>query len=163
MLRIPSPFSRTRSNGFYLFLSALAVMVGGLIYILIRPTQSVFFKWIGISDPDHWLNPVRSMTTILGRLFPDWVVFSLPNGLWAFAYALIITRIWSGSPSWQRYLWMGSIPLIVLGFEILQYPGIIRGTFCMQDIILGASGAVIGILVGYSKTKNNNYYEKAFE
>ena len=78
-------------------------------------------------------------------------------------YALLITRIWSGSNSWLKYFWMASIPLVVLGFEILQYAGLIPGTFCIQDIAFGVLGLVLGIFIGTIKTKNNNYHEKAFE
>jgi hypothetical protein len=81
-------------------------------------------------------------------ILPKWIVYSLPNGLWAFAYALLITGIWSDSKSCVKYFWMGSIPVLVLGFEILQYPGIIRGTFSMQDIALGIAGITVGIIVG---------------
>jgi ABC-type lipoprotein release transport system permease subunit len=58
---------------------------------------------------------------------------------------------------------MASIPILVLGFEIMQIPGIIPGTFCIQDIALGLLGLLLGIYIGTMKTKNNNYHEKAFE
>jgi hypothetical protein len=137
--------------------------VGGLIYILLRPSEHGFFSWINALGLDRWFNHARSLSPSFSHLLPDWFVFSLPNGLWAFAYALLITGIWSGSKSWLRYFWLASIPVLVLGFEIMQYPGIIPGTFCIQDIALGLIGLAFGIFIGTIKTKNNNYHEKAFE
>jgi hypothetical protein len=163
MYRMASLFSRNCSHRLYIILSGFAIFVGGLIYILLRPSEHVFFGWISMMGLDHLISPARSLSHLFSQLFPNWIVFSLPNGLWAFAYALLITRIWSGSNSWLKYFWMASIPLLVLGFEILQYPGLIPGTFCIQDIALGLLGLVLGIFVGTMKTKNNNYHEKAFE
>ena len=110
----------------------------------------------------HWLNQARNVAVPGELVLPNWIIFSLPNGLWAFAYALLITSIWSGSKSWLRHLWMASIPILVVGYEVLQYTGIIRGTFCIQDIALGVSGLILGIIIGF-KTTNKNNYEKALE
>ena len=135
--------------------------VGGLIYILLRPSEHVFFSWINAVGFENWLNSARSLTHQLRQLIPDWFVFSLPNGLWAFAYALLISSIWSGSKSGLKYFWLASVPVLVLGFEVLQYPGIIPGTFSLPDVLLGAGGLALGISIGFLKTKNNNYHEKA--
>jgi len=129
MYRMASLFSRTYSHRLYIFLSALAIFIGGLIYILLRPSEPIFFSWISIAGLDQLVSPARSLTVALSQLLPEWFVYSLPNALWAFAYALLITGIWSDSRSWLRYFWMASIPFLVLGFEILQIPGIISGTF----------------------------------
>ncbi len=124
-------------NRCYICLSVLALLLGGVIYILFRASEPVFFNWIGAVGLDSWLNLARSRSLSSSLHLPAWIVFSLPNGLWAFAYAFLITGIWWGSKSWLKYFWMASIPLLVLGYEILQYAGIIPGTFCMQDIALG--------------------------
>jgi hypothetical protein len=57
-----------------------------------------------------------------------------------------------------RYFWFASIPLLVLGYEFLQYAGVIPGTFCIQDIALGIAGIIIGIIVGIKIIKPN-YHE----
>ncbi len=163
MYRMTSLFSRPYSHRLYIILSGLAIFIGGLIYIFLRPSEHLFFGWIRLAGLDQWISPARSLSPWLGQLFPDWIIFSLPNALWAFAYTMLITSIWSGSKSWLKYFWMASIPLLVLGFEILQYPGLIPGTFCIQDIVFGVLGLVLGIFIGTIKTKKNNYHEKAFE
>jgi len=163
MYRLSSPLSWSYTHRLYICLSGIAIFSGGLIYILLRPSEHIFFGWIRLAGLDHLISPARSLSPLLGQLIPDWFIFSLPNGLWAFAYALLITIIWSGSRSWLKYFWMASIPLLVLGFEILQYPGLIPGTFCIQDMVFGLAGLLLGIFIGNLKTKNNNYHEKAFE
>ena len=130
--------------------------------MLFRTSEPIFFNWISAAGLDSWFSVARQRSLSLNLHLPEWIVFSLPNGLWAFAYALLITGIWSDSKSWLRTFWMASIPLLVIGFEILQYLGIIPGTFCIHDIALGMAGLITGILVGIRTIKPNNH-EKAFE
>jgi hypothetical protein len=146
----------------YFWLSAIALLAGGIIYILFRTSEPVFFNWIRAAGLDSWLSFARNDSLSLTPYLPGWVVYSLPNGLWAFAYALLITAIWSGSKSPLRYFWMASIPLLVPGYEILQLAGIIPGTFCIQDIAFGIFGLTVGIFIGIKIIKPV-YHEKALE
>jgi hypothetical protein len=148
-------------KGSYFWISAIALLAGGIIYILFRTSEPGFFKWIRAAGLDNLLIFARNSSLSLTPILPKWIVYSLPNGLWAFAYALLITGIWSDSKSWLKYFWMASIPVLVLGFEILQYPGIIRGTFSIQDIALGIAGIAVGIIVGIKIIKPR-YHEKTF-
>jgi hypothetical protein len=138
----------------------VALLLGGIIYVLFRASEPVFFKWIPGLASDSWFNIVRHRSLSFSQFLPDWFVFSLPNGLWAFAYALLISGIWAESKSWLKTFWMASIPLLVLGFEILQYTRTIPGVFCLYDIALGTAGMIIGIFVGI-QTINPYPYEKA--
>jgi hypothetical protein len=79
-----------------------------------------------------------------GQQLPEWIVFSLPDGLWSFAYTLVIITIWIDSHSIVKYAWYASIPLLVLGFKFLQGSGIAAGTFCLNDIIW----VIVGLLTG---------------
>jgi hypothetical protein len=142
-----------------LFLSAIALLGGGCIYLFLRPGDLVFHRWIRAAGLD-WYNPPGLNSTLLVRHFPEWFIYSLPDGMWAFAYALIITVIWSGSRSPLKFFWMASIPLLVLGFEILQATGIVRGTFSMADLAFGLTGVILGIIAGL-KTNKKHQHEKS--
>jgi len=155
-------FSKDHSNGLYVILSVFALFLGGIIYIFLRPSEHVFFGWIRSIGLGHWLNLFRESSISSSQLLPEWIVYSLPNGLWAFAYALLITIIWKDSKSWLRYLWFISIPVLVIGYEVLQYASIIPGTFSTQDIVFGMGGLILGIILGIKTTKPDNY-EKAFD
>jgi len=147
-------------NLLYICLSAIALLAGGIIYIIFRSSEPLFFSWTNSARAIHWINIIRSSSLSLGKVLPEWIVYSLPNGLWAFGYSLLISGIWSGSKSLLRYFWFASIPLLVLGFEFLQFARLIPGTFCLQDIALGIAGIVIGIMVGIKIIKPD-YHEKA--
>ena len=137
-------FSKKHFNRLHIILSVLALLSGGIIYILFRKTEPVFIHWIQAIAPESWFSTDRHISLHL----PEWIVFSLPNGLWAFAYALLITGIWSGNKSRLKYLWISSIPVLVFGFELLQYFGLIRGSFSVLDLAFGAGGIITGCIVG---------------
>lgn len=137
------------SKNRYILLSFLAVFVGGFIYILFRPTEAGFLKWFGIIGTDHLLYAAREKSLSINSFLPDWMVYSLPNGLWAFAYTIIVLRIWKGSNSIMKYFWFLSIPVLVFGFELLQATGNLQGTFCWIDMLWGAIGITLGLLATY--------------
>ena len=156
-----APISK-HSNRSFIFLAILAVIIGGSLYIFFRTSDHLFFRWFSFLGLDNWFEALRNHSLSTSSHLPDWVVYSLPNSLWAFAYALLITSLWYGNKSWLKYIWMASIPVLVIGFEVLQYTGTIHGTFCIQDLTLGIVGLTLGCIVGI-KLKNQNNHEKASE
>jgi hypothetical protein len=149
----PLYFSGKNWNRLHIILCALTLILGGIIYILFRPKEAIFFSWIRTLGFEGLISSFRQIPQSFKLHLPEWFVYSLPNGLWAFAYALLISQIWSGSNSVFRYFWIASIPGLVLGFEILQFTGTIPGTFCFQDIALGIAGMTIGSILGSKSIK----------
>jgi hypothetical protein len=50
---------------------------------------------------------------------------------------------------------MSTIPILVIGFELLQYTGLVKGTFSFQDIAFEISGLLLGIYAGIIITKSH--------
>jgi len=148
--------SRHYAKRTYIFLSSLAIFAGGLIYILFRPVEPLFLNWFSRVGIENWLYAIRAKSLPIYSFLPDWIVYSLPNGLWAFAYTLIVLRIWKGSNSFMKYFWFMSIPVLVLGFEVLQLTGDLKGTFCWSDMFWGVLGITFGLLTTYRIKYNLN-------
>jgi hypothetical protein len=146
--RSPYPFCQSRRP---LLLAFSAILVGGTLYVFIRPAHSIFFEWLTLIGFGDLLESLRQHSMTLTPLLPKWVYYSLPQGLWAFAYALIIAGIWKYQRTWISYLWLSTIPLLVIGFEGLQYAGVVRGTYCLQDLLFGMGGIVLGAILIYDK------------
>ena len=136
-----------------LILAILTISLGGLIYILLRPTESIFFGWIKTVGLGNELNRLRDLQLFITSTVPEWIIYSLPNGLWAFTYAAIITHIWWRSQSILKFFWIATIPLLVLGYEFLQITELLSGTFCMQDLLFGVAGIISGIFIGILTSK----------
>ena len=131
-----------------LLIAILAVFTGGFFYLFGRPLEPGIMRvtsYLGLYKP---YQEIREWLLPYGVFLPEWVLYSLPNGLWAFAYALIITSIWKNNTSTIKTLWMASIPILVFGFEFLQWAGIIAGTFCFEDLTFGLAGILLGTYFG---------------
>lgn len=141
-------------------ISILAVLLGGSIYILFRSSDILAVHWMTSIGMEGWIQEIRSLDLGDKLKIPQWIVYTLPNGLWAFAYALIISYLWIRRSSWIKWVWLSTIPILVFGFEMLQYLNILSGTFSIGDLFSGLAGIVAGILVGI-KIQKNRKHEKA--
>jgi hypothetical protein len=134
-----------------LALAGSSLILGAMLYVMLRSADPVFFRWIRFLGFGDKLTNLREHSLTWVHIFPSWFIYSLPNGLCAFAYTLIVFAIWLGSSFWVRYIWYATIPLLVFGFELLQLTGIISGTFCLWDMAFGAGGIFIGWLINNKK------------
>ncbi len=139
------------------FLSALSVFIGGVIYLLLRPVKTIMFKHLNLAGIESFTDNARETTLPLGNYLPEWFIYTLPNGLWAFGYTILILTLWKESPSKFKYFWYATIPVLIFGFELMQLSGTIRGTFGFDDILSGFIGILAGILITkkykYEKTE----------
>ncbi len=136
-----------KKQGIYL-LTFISVFTGGMIYVLWRQDTVRFFGWldaIGLYPP---VETIRSYSLPLYPLIPNWIVYSLPNGLWAFGYALVIVYLWRGNSSNIKYFWYATIPVLAIGWEMSQYFGLITGIFCYNDLFLSSAGIGFGAILG---------------
>lgn len=148
----------TRARRINFLIAGIAVFTGGMIYVLCRTADFSFFRWIRSMGFDGELSILRDITLPYGRQLPEWIIFSLPDGLWSFAYTLMILTIWLDSKSILKYIWYATIPILVLGFELLQGTGIAGGTFCLNDVILVTTGLLAGLVTAIV-TFNKSRYE----
>jgi hypothetical protein len=142
----------------YIFLSSLAIFAGGLIYILFRPVEPLFLNWFSAVGIESWIGTLRERSLSISSILPQWMVYSLPNGLWAFAYTSTVLFIWTGGKSLIKYLWFLSIPVLVFGFEVLQLTGNLQGTYSLIDLIWGAIGITIGLITAYIIAGQNSHH-----
>lgn len=131
----------------------IPVAVGGLIYVLLRPVPPQFLTWFEYTRLNVIIDLLRTNTLQLTQYLPEWFVYSLPNGLWSFSYAFLIILLWNKQTSLLRYLWFATIPLVVFGYETLQFMEVISGTFCMVDLMFCALGLLMALVVCYAETK----------
>jgi hypothetical protein len=65
----------------------------------------------------------------------EYIVFSLPDGLWLFAFTNLVFQIWERKINNKSFIWIFFIPVIAVLSEILQYTRQINGTFDLIDIL----------------------------
>lgn len=127
-------------------IAVLPLLLGVLIYLLFRPGTVRVFQWLAFAGLQEPLALIRAYTMGLLPLVPEWLVYSLPNGLWAFSYSFIITDYWWKQANFLKYFWLLSVPAVGLGYEVMQFAGIIPGTFCYHDLLFCTAGITTGFL-----------------
>ena len=149
-------------NKHAILFSAVPLIAGISIYLLFRGEQTIVFSWLEELQLKGALQTVRAITLPAASHLPEWLLFNLPNGLWAFSYALIIVFIWYREQGYIQYLFFLTVPVLGLGYELMQYAGVIAGTFCPLDLSFCLAGIAAGSAAGtILKDKKGCYREKS--
>ena len=109
------------------------LVFGCTIYLLFRSKSLNIYRWcisIGLSDTIDTLRHAVQYWYV-----SDIVKFSLPDGLYCAAYILLIDAIWNNDNCFAKYFIISLIPIVTIISEILQYFGIVVGTFDIYDLI----------------------------
>lgn len=115
-----------------LSLGMIALMAGGLIYIVYRGDSLLMFRWF---------NELGLLTFIENLKFEygqqnlyGWIKYNMPAGLWVFSYLFVIDSIWWKEKGIIYKVFIYVLPTISIGSEFMQYLGIIPGTFDALDV-----------------------------
>jgi hypothetical protein len=143
----------------YLFIT-ISLFVSLLIYVFYRTEYTIINRLVVyVLSPEHF----REFRLMVANSIwlPNFVVYSLPEGLWVFAATIIsgnlVLKI-------KRYILpMIYMPLIVaLGIEFVQYTGLSKGIFDWIDIFLILVFWILAYFFNKSyqkeQTKPNNFY-----
>lgn len=132
-------------------LSLFLFFVGGMIYLMFRDESLVMFRWCEELHIKGYIDSLRIPCTL-----PQWVVYSLPDGLWLCSYVLFISVVWNFDLK-HGWPYIFSLPTIAIASELAQAFGWVRGTFDWVDLLC----YVIGLYSGYIVVKylNSRDYE----
>lgn len=130
----------------------ISLLTGGLIYILFRTSTLKMFLWFDSLGLTETINTVRNMTLDYSNQLPNWVKFSLPDGLWIFSYVCLLLLIWSDSEIKKSLPWILVIPIVAILSEFGQLPNIVPGTFDPVDLVFYLTGTILPFLITKSLT-----------
>ena len=140
------------------------LLIGGLIYIIFR-TPTVLYRLVGDGWP--WINAARGCAKAWlaeSGAVGDFVVYSLPDGLWVTSYILIIHTIYRNAPVGQRIRCASAIPLIGAATELLQaccpmgyaIGRVQVGTYDVLDLVCYLAPLVCYIILQKIRTSQHN-------
>lgn len=118
-----------------------SLLAGALIYLLFRGKNLLGFMLLRRIGLEPWADRMRSYTADV-RL-PDVFVNSLPGGLWALGYILVIDSIFGNQSRSTRIVWASVIPLLGVCSEVLQGVGLLPGVFDLWDLFCYALPFII--------------------
>lgn len=120
------------------------LFIGGIIYILFRSDNLYMFHWFDLIGIGGFLDTLRQQVDQVNLV--DWIIYSLPNGLWLYAFLNLLLIIWNKQINCISLFWL-IIPLLLgIGSELGQYIGLLRGTFDVIDLIVCLLATVLPFL-----------------
>ncbi|SMC75540.1 hypothetical protein SAMN06296427_10777 [Moheibacter sediminis] len=136
-----------KSNLHIFSLHIVSLLIGSAIYILFRTSTLKIFSWFEAIGINVIESNLRKKSVLISQYFPDWFLYSLPDGLWIFSYVCLMLSIWRKSISKQNTFWISIVPLVAIGSEILQFFGLVQGTFDMVDVLCYLIGFFLPFLI----------------
>lgn len=114
-------------------LSFLMIFLGGMIYILYRPENILLFKITDSLRITPLIDIARSNASLLQ--LPSFFVNSLPSGLWAASYLMMMYISTKFHTRKVRLMLALPLPLSAIVLEFMQLVGWCPGTFDIYDLI----------------------------
>lgn len=109
------------------------LLAGILIYLLFRSRQHLGFTVLDGVGLTSAVDAVREC--VRGYSVPDFVRYSLPDGLWTSSYILFSDYCNRAAKPMRRLAMVSVIPLIGCVSELLQYVGVMPGVFDFMDLL----------------------------
>lgn len=125
----------------YLAHVVLPIVLGAAVYLLWRSPRLLVFRWMEAASLDGIVAAARLWAA--GTRPPGWLLFSLPDALWVYAFTACMALIWRGRPPRQAAFWIALGPLLSVGSELAQLAGALPGTFDPADLWLSAAASAL--------------------
>jgi hypothetical protein len=120
----------------------LPLTLGGLLYLLFRSNELKMFLWLEMLGVKPAITSIRTASSQFNELMPNWAYFSLPDGLWVYAFtAALILYLREQAKQWLVLpLLFGPI------IEIFQFFNVFPGTFDFVDLLFTLCAYICSIL-----------------
>jgi hypothetical protein len=137
----------------FLLRVVLPTAVGGIIYYFCRRHNIVFFSWL---DKGGFCNVIDDGPIIVlpRNLVVHLFIYSLPDGLWLFAFANAMQLIWRE----KRFsiIILASLGVFSVGHELGQAFGFVSGTFDIIDVAMYLFALGFSLIINtYNGGKHN--------
>ena len=114
-------------------LGTMLLMIGCLIYLLFRSKTLYIYLWCKSLGLSALIDKLRF--AVLDWSVPDFIKYSLPDGLYCAAYLFIMDAIWHDEKNKVKYLLISIVPIITITSEMLQIFNVVPGTFDIMDLV----------------------------
>jgi len=138
--------------------SAALLGGGGAVYVLFRPSGLLLFRVLGALGAMPAVKPARLWAAGISR--SDFVAFSLPGGLWAAAWVVLMVAFFGGRGNDGRLLrWASVVPVLGAGSEFMQGAAWLPGTADAIDLLCYVVPyAMLVLLMFFCRTRNKMNY-----
>ena len=132
-----------------LIIIVLPLMIALSIYVLFRSDSLTIYYWFPIlKHIKHILVSKQAFNlNLLSRPVREFLIYSLPDGLWLYSFTCFMILIWDNSKSKLKYFWMYIGTVIALTQKLGQGLGIFNGTFDINDIVIYLIATIVATLI----------------
>lgn len=122
-------------------IALLLFLCGASIYLLFRSREHLGFMLV---DALGLGSVIDSLRTSVSGIHPcEFVLYSLPDGLWTISYIMLINHIFRSEKRTTRLIWASIIPTLGILTELLQLTPLIPGVFDLFDLACYAIPLVV--------------------
>jgi hypothetical protein len=112
------------------------------------------FDWFSFVGIDNIIHSARTFVFDFKNSIPNWIYYSLPDGLWVYSFTSAILIFWNND-SKKATLWL-LVPFITgVLIEIFQGFKLFPGTFDNLDLTFSILGLSISKIIINHKFKQN--------
>ncbi|MDX8335534.1 hypothetical protein [Candidatus Cetobacterium colombiensis] len=146
-------------NKLFIVLSSFALAV--LIYLLFRSRKLFYYQLVEMMNLDSHVRAVRKIVWMYRKSIPNWVIYSLPDGLWLFSMGVSILHNRVFYKNAQKIF--NLIFFTMIGIEVFQGiyggHGTFIGTFDGADVVCYIIGYIFASVLGYLSWKKHHRFD----
>lgn len=143
-------------NKIFIVLASFALAV--LIYLLFRSRKLFYYQIVELMNLDSHVRSIRKVVWVYRKHIPNWVIYSLPDGLWLFSMGISILHNRVFYKKAQNIF--NIIFFTMIGIEVFQGiyggHGTFIGTFDGADVICYTIGYIMASILGYLSWVKNS-------
>lgn len=143
-------------NKIFIVLASFALAV--LIYLLFRSRKLFYYQIVELMNLDSHVRLIRKVVWVYRKHIPNWVIYSLPDGLWLFSMGVSILHNRVFYKKAQNIF--NIIFFTMIGIEVFQGiyggHGTFIGTFDGADVICYTIGYIMASILGYLSWVKNS-------
>ena len=143
-------------NKIFIVLASFALAV--LIYLLFRSRKLFYYQIVELMNLDSHVGSIRKVLWVYRKHIPNWVIYSLPDGLWLFSMGVSMLHNRVFYKKAQNIF--NIIFFTMIGIEVFQGiyggHGTFIGTFDGADVICYTIGYIMASILGYLSWVKNS-------
>jgi len=126
------------------------ILFGAVLYFFWGSPNLAIYEWLNFNPRDINSERLHDIFLKAKKIIPSWILYILPDGLWAYSFTSAIIILWEGELKKIQF-WL-FVPFFVgVLVELLQFSKIIGGTFDFLDILSYLLGTLLGVYILHIK------------
>lgn len=114
-------------------MGVITLLCGISIYLLFRSESISLYRWCAAAGFGDEIEMLRQ--SVRHWTIPDYLKYSLPDGLYCLSYILLMDAVWAGRRTKFSVCAVCVIPLVAITHELAQGLGLAKGTFDAVDLL----------------------------